>query len=351
MPTLRDRNKQIPNGFVYYVPQTKWKPRRYASIREIALQLAAHRRSNPSLCAKYKWSLDIEQIMREVDEFNAEVCLRMGWRQYVCQTDPVNSEPKMGFHKNIVLSDIGTEAIALAYVHVTNSKEYTPMAKKFCDSYSANPPGIDHRTFILCNGGIVHLQKDTFAGLPNPQFVPHNNVGHDIGAYVALANILQNGPIFCCGSSTHFKKQGWLARVVEAWRKFGPGIYGTLASYEVSPHLPTTGIVIPAELFIHYPHRIATKEDRYFFEHGINSMVLMAIRSGFPVKVVYWDGVYDWPEWRTAKNGYAAGDQSNCLTFYKHSDSYEASDSNEKIRRCKLANTPPNPQLLKCEQP
>lgn len=83
MARLISRQKQIPNGFVFYQPQTGWKAPRFASFDKIVDALVAHRKGNPFLAKKFKWNLDREAVAIEVDEFNAAICLKMGWTDYV----------------------------------------------------------------------------------------------------------------------------------------------------------------------------------------------------------------------------------------------------------------------------
>lgn len=83
MPRLISRQKQIPNGFVFYQPQTGWKAPRFASFDTIVNSLVAHRKGNPFITKKFNLSTDPAAVANEVDEFNAAVCVRMGWNDYV----------------------------------------------------------------------------------------------------------------------------------------------------------------------------------------------------------------------------------------------------------------------------
>lgn len=231
-----------------------------------------------------------------------------------------------------------TPEVILAYVHVLNDKHYIDLANRFIGTYRACPPGADHDTIVICNNGKPSAQtRELFKPLPHLSFFEHNNSGYDIGGYIALARQLEEGPMFCCGSSAHFRKPGWLGKMMEAWRRFGPGVYGSLATYEVRPHFCTTGFLVPAEVLNAYPYRVREVTDRYAFEHGPRSLVNFATDHGLPTNLVTWDGVYDRSLWRKPANIYVSGDQSNCLTFFKHSDSYETSSNPEKLRRKKLA--------------
>lgn len=83
MARLKDRNRQIPNGFIFLQPETQWKPPAFASFQTIVDSLIAHRRGNPFLVQKHGWSTDPVAVADEVDAFNAKVCQIMGWGDYI----------------------------------------------------------------------------------------------------------------------------------------------------------------------------------------------------------------------------------------------------------------------------
>lgn len=93
MPRLKDRNRQIPNGMVFYQPETQWKAPLYASFNVIVESLIAHRKANPFLIEKNGWSVDPVQVADEVDAFNATVCQRLGWGDYIMDGGGVPSVP------------------------------------------------------------------------------------------------------------------------------------------------------------------------------------------------------------------------------------------------------------------
>lgn len=83
MPTLKEPQKQIPGGFQFYVPETKWQPAPFSSLDSIVQQLIQHRQGQPYLCAKNGWSLDRDAIYQEVLAYNVAVCVRNGWNDYL----------------------------------------------------------------------------------------------------------------------------------------------------------------------------------------------------------------------------------------------------------------------------
>lgn len=83
MARLKDRNRQIPNGLIFYVPETGWKAPRYPSFDRLVQELIAHRNANAFLRDKHHWATDYATVANEVDAFNAKVCETMGWTDYI----------------------------------------------------------------------------------------------------------------------------------------------------------------------------------------------------------------------------------------------------------------------------
>jgi hypothetical protein len=90
---LKDRQKQIPYGIKFYQPETGWKPRA-GSFQQIVQQIIQHRMGNPALLAKHNWNTDPAAVEVELDEFNARICLSMGWNDYVASTGEGPPPPK-----------------------------------------------------------------------------------------------------------------------------------------------------------------------------------------------------------------------------------------------------------------
>ena len=209
--------------------------------------------------------------------------------------------------------------VALVYIHVPWSEEHLKQTRSFVESYRKFPPGIRHRTIVVSQKQpIAEDYRRLFSNFPDVTFVTHDNSGHDIGAYIAVAKTIPDDMMMCVGTSTFFNAPGWLARMVQAWRKHGPGLYGTNATYEVSPHMNTTGFLCPPSLLATYPIPVNENRSRYDFEHGPNALWKLASQNGITVKLVTWDGEYGWTQWRKPANGFRRGDQSNCVTMWHH---------------------------------
>ncbi len=83
MARLTNRQMQIPGGLRFYQPETKFKAA--GSFNTITDQVLAMRKANPAIAAAKGWALDWEGVASDVDAFNAAICERMGWLNYISQ--------------------------------------------------------------------------------------------------------------------------------------------------------------------------------------------------------------------------------------------------------------------------
>lgn len=98
MLRLKDRQKQIPNGMKFYLPEAKWSaPGNFPSFNIICDGLQRVVAANPFLAQKHQWPTDRKGIEDWVDFYNATLCARMGWEDYIV-TDTGGSAPKSSPH-------------------------------------------------------------------------------------------------------------------------------------------------------------------------------------------------------------------------------------------------------------
>lgn len=94
MARLKSRQLSIPFGFKFIQPETGWQPRPHSSFTGICQALRAHRIGNPHLAAKHKWATDMADIEAEVEAFNANICVQMGWTDYLMSPPGEPPPPK-----------------------------------------------------------------------------------------------------------------------------------------------------------------------------------------------------------------------------------------------------------------
>lgn len=224
---------------------------------------------------------------------------------------------------NRIVKHDGPPTITMLYVFPLGTLEWQKMAFDFVESYLAHPPGYDHDTLIVCNGFVADERtRSIFRKLPQVRYVTHSNEGFDIGAYIAGAAQIQSDLVVLMGSNTFLTRQGWMKRFADAWKKFGPGMYGTFGSWEIIPHLCTTFLAVTPELLMRYPIKVSTKAERYDLEHGPNALWRMIHADEYPVKLVLFDGEFSWRDWRKPPEIYRRGSQSNCLGGFRITKDY-----------------------------
>lgn len=84
---LKDRQRQIPNGYAYRQPETNWSAPRYASFSTIVQSLMMHRKANPFLAEKHGWRVDEDGVADDVEQYNVRICQQMGWYEYLMGGD------------------------------------------------------------------------------------------------------------------------------------------------------------------------------------------------------------------------------------------------------------------------
>jgi hypothetical protein len=212
--------------------------------------------------------------------------------------------------------------IALAYVCVTGAPWAAELAARFVATYTLFPPGVEHQTIILCNGGPLNTER-TLLFCPLPQLIFHprgNDEGWDISAYQEIAGCTDADMLVCLGESVYFHRPGWLTRMVEAWQRHGPGMYGFMATHNVRAHFNTSAFVTSPELLKSYPWPVTNRAERYRFEHGDQSYWRTLRAHGKPTLLVTWDGEWQPTQWRMPNNILWRGDQSNVMVWCNHVD-------------------------------
>lgn len=193
--------------------------------------------------------------------------------------------------------------------------KYIPLAKRFSDTYMANPPGDSpHTLYVVSNGDNIQPgHKALFDPLP-VNHITHNNFGKDIGAHIMAADVIQCDLMIFMGSHIHFRRPGWLDRIVNVYLENGPGLYGPWGFHQPALHLRTTCYWCPPEILRSYPYQVGDPQ-RYPFEHSpTDSIVAHTKKIGFPTMMVTWGGAYESKDWRHVEN-------EDCLMLDQHTDS------------------------------
>ena len=89
MTHLKSRERSVPNGLRFIFPQLpNAKPPSGVSFRRLCDWVEGIIRGNKFLAEKHHWPTKREDIENWVEDYNARVCLAMGWSDYVAEGGP-----------------------------------------------------------------------------------------------------------------------------------------------------------------------------------------------------------------------------------------------------------------------
>ena len=208
--------------------------------------------------------------------------------------------------------------IALVYIYPLDGRDvHGERAMRFIDSYHRNPPGLDHSTVIVCNGGSTCAYTGfVFSSLPQASMLWHNDEGMDIGGFLSAAWATDCDLMVFCGGNSYFRNPGWLVRVRDSFLKHGDTLYGSTGNQGVGstqPHIRTTGFWCSPQLLRAYPKQTIQNHERYEFEHGNTSLTSWVKARGLQPWVVTMAGEYPLQACDSAPGGYHRGAQENLL--------------------------------------
>lgn len=211
--------------------------------------------------------------------------------------------------------------LSICYIYPANSGEkYTDYALRFVKSYNENPPAVAHDSIIVLNGCKLTTEIEClFSSLQNVKFLERDNSGYDCGGYQAASQKFPADLLAFFGTSTYFKRPGWLLRMLQAKMKHGNvlcGVHGNrgeTSPRRVYPHVRTTGFWLSSELMNQHPLRVTRADQRYEYEHGPAGLTSWVYQRGLKVLVVGWSGEYEWKDWDNIVNGFHQGSQADLL--------------------------------------
>lgn len=201
-------------------------------------------------------------------------------------------------------------------------------AWEWMDTYRTHPAGVDHQLAVVCSGPVTDAARAVFG--PRCQFISYVGKGWDLGAFQHAVKELDADLVLFCNSRIRFWKPDWLRRLTDARSKHGDGLYAPFGSYEVVPHLRTSGYAANPAILRTFPHEITSREDTFKFESGDWNVTQWFRKAGYQTLMVTWDGEYEQDQWRTPDNIFRRGDQSRCLVWDRHTQVYAGSNPGDK---------------------
>ena len=233
--------------------------------------------------------------------------------------------------------------VCICYVAVTLGPITSDYASRFVATFKEYPPEYDADLMVICNGGPLSTDLAMIFAPLNPLCYPRpNDPGWDVSAFqdASRGPCADYDAVLWLGESNYLHKAGWLKRLVKAWDKYGPGMYGPYSSNAIRAHLNTTAFFCSPLLVKRYPIRAVDRVTRFEFEHGTNSLWRRAQRIGLPVRLVTWDSEWEPRMWRTPRNIMWRGDQRNLLMWCNHADSYANCNAKTKVKWEKWVDAP-----------
>jgi hypothetical protein len=210
--------------------------------------------------------------------------------------------------------------ITVVYVHIPSVPKWHSMAKRFVETYEANPPGCGHNTIIVAQGQPIYQDMvGLFNRLGPWQSFAHDNSGWDIGAFQRVAEQRPSPLMVFLSGTTYFRRPGWLVRMRDVFNKFnGVGLFGACGNggdlgKSCHPHIRTSSFWCQPIVLLGYPERINETGRRYPFEHGSKNFTLWANSVGLPTVVVDFSNHWNFGEWGRNPRGYHQSDQHDLL--------------------------------------
>jgi hypothetical protein len=160
MSRLKDRQRQIPGGFKFELPEINWKSQPFQSFDSIVNSVTTIVNANPDLVAQRGWPVNRPEIADWVDEFNAWWCDRNGWSSYTtggASGDPPKFQPPPGLGQALAagaktIADwIGVGALPVA-------AELSAARAATCAACPLNTPGDLSSFFTRAASEIIRRQ-------------------------------------------------------------------------------------------------------------------------------------------------------------------------------------------------
>ena len=97
MARLKDRQRQIPNGFKFVLPEVQYESAPFSSFDTIVNSVTKVVNANPSLAEQFGWPIDRPHVADWVDSFNAQICERNGWTEFYNEGGVDHHSPHLEF--------------------------------------------------------------------------------------------------------------------------------------------------------------------------------------------------------------------------------------------------------------
>jgi hypothetical protein len=216
--------------------------------------------------------------------------------------------------------------------------EFLPYARRFVESWIQHPPGADFRLGVVCahkepSDAVLEIFRPLW-----PAYWRYDGEGADMGAAQFMARHAPESFIVAMTSRCYFHAGGWLERLTDTRKEFGPGLYGASgASREGGQnHLCLRCYGLDASIWNQYPKNLSTRDLGVEFE-AHNGLVNFVREKGCQVRAVYWDSIDGPLTWHDPWDIFRKGTQRNLLVWDRHTDIYRDADQDKKVLLAEMA--------------
>lgn len=228
--------------------------------------------------------------------------------------------------------------VAVVFVRVVTKPQYAESEARRQASYEKHSAGYSHRLVVIDR----YADGDDVLDVNCSIRLRYDGGGWDCGAWQFAARNVDADLLVCCNSNTVITGPGWLGKIMEAVQRYGIGLYGTMASNEVAPHIRTPCMIFHPDVMRGYPCEVHERIDTWRFESmgfpdGTPNVTLWCRQQGYATRLITWDGCYGLSEWRQPNNIFRKGDQSNIIVRDHHCEAYESSDADGRLLLQKMA--------------
>ncbi len=208
-------------------------------------------------------------------------------------------------------------------------KSYEESTKRFLSTYRQFKPNIEHELVVVNCGSEAH---DGLFDNVVSRYETDMGGGFDCGSFKHIGGRQSCDLVVGLNTHTYFWRDGWLEPFAQCAQQFGKGVYGASASYDCHPHLRTPCIAFSPQVARQYPYPVVTRLDAGSFEGGPNNFSLWARNNNYASRLVTATSSYGLNAWRSTKNGFRQGNQTDCLVFDRHTDLYAKADKATKLK-------------------
>src|SRR5437899_6294779 len=146
--------------------------------------------------------------------------------------------------------------------------------------------------------------------------IQSDNRAYDISGFQDAAKSCPCEMMVFMGTTAYLRRPGWLNRMQDSFIRYGnAAIYVSTANQgdnliNVFPHIRTTGFWMSPVIMNMHPLRVTDPSHRYPYEHGPACLTQWCRDQGYKALMVTYEGVYEFPYWDSAPNGFHQGNQS-----------------------------------------